>query len=149
MNKINFIPPIVFEILKFKNPAIWLAESILAFFFADMQINRIIKVIIVNDLNAKNLYIKWLSFCKIQKTLFLGYFWAFSQKSDFFQKIRFRQIFNLKALKLHGKFQKNPISRFGENAFNYWPTDLLTYWYTDSGEIIGPLFTLRRGYKMF
>ena len=42
MEKINFILPIVFEILKFKNPAIWLAESIFAFklrarFSSDMQ----------------------------------------------------------------------------------------------------------------
>ena len=40
--KINFIPPIVFEILKFKNPAIRMAESIFAFnsrtrFFPDIR----------------------------------------------------------------------------------------------------------------
>ena len=39
--KIHFIPPVVFEILKFKNPEIWLAKSIFAFnsrtrFFPDM-----------------------------------------------------------------------------------------------------------------
>ena len=42
MWKTNFITPIVFEILKFKNPAIWLADSIFAFnsrtrFFPDMR----------------------------------------------------------------------------------------------------------------
>ena len=31
MQKINFISEIVSEILKFKNPAIWLAENILAY----------------------------------------------------------------------------------------------------------------------
>ena len=42
MKKINLIPPLVFEILKFKNLAIWLADSIFGFnlrttFFPDMR----------------------------------------------------------------------------------------------------------------
>ena len=45
MQKINIIPQIVFEILKFKNPAIWFVESILAYhlrsrFFADIQFSQ-------------------------------------------------------------------------------------------------------------
>ena len=45
MQKINFISPIAFEMLKLKNPAIWLAESIFALnsrtrFFTDRQFQQ-------------------------------------------------------------------------------------------------------------
>ena len=45
MQEISFIPSIVFDILKFKNPTIWLGESIFAFksrtrFFPDMQFSQ-------------------------------------------------------------------------------------------------------------
>ena len=45
MQKINIIPQIVFEILKFKNPAIWFVESILVYhlrsrFFADIMFSQ-------------------------------------------------------------------------------------------------------------
>ena len=39
MQKINFITPIVFEILKLKNPAVWLAESIFAFKHAHLKLH--------------------------------------------------------------------------------------------------------------
>ena len=80
MQKINFMPPIVFEILKFKNPAIWLAEGIFAFFNSRTRLsqtrgfNIIIKVIMVHNLNPKNLHVNVLFFGKIKKTLFWGCF---------------------------------------------------------------------------
>ena len=60
-------------------------------------------------------------FCKIQKTLFLGCFWALSLKWDCFQKI-WSQFITLTAPKLHEKFQKNPISCLEKHVY------LLTYW---------------------
>ena len=68
--KINFITQTVFEILKWPR----------ADFSQICSFNRIIKVIMVHDLNPKNLHINGLSFCKIQKTLSFGYFWALSPK---------------------------------------------------------------------
>ena len=57
MQKINFITSIVFEVLKFKNPAIWLGAFLhLAQepdFAQTCSFNRIIKVISVHDLNLK------------------------------------------------------------------------------------------------
>ena len=45
MQKINFMPPIIFEMLKFKNAAIWLAKSVFAFnsrtrFFPEMRFQQ-------------------------------------------------------------------------------------------------------------
>ena len=67
MVKIHFIPAIVFEILKFKNPAIWLPESIFTFnsrtkFLPECGFNRIINDILAHDLNPNNLHIKGLIF---------------------------------------------------------------------------------------
>ena len=128
MQKINFIPPIVFEILKFKNLAIWLAEGIFAFYLK----TRFFQTCCFQ--NHKVHYGAWFKFRKFTyqwtiflKPLFLGCFGALSQKYDFFPKIRLFQFFNLKAPKLHEKFQKSPVSCFGENAFTYWHTDILTF----------------------
>ena len=86
--------------------------------------NRIIRVVMVHDLNSKNLRITGLYFfCKIKKAQFWGCFGALSPKWDFFPKIRLRQYFTLKAPKLHENIMKNPMSRFGENIFTYWHTD--------------------------
>ena len=88
MQKIRFIPPAVFEILKFKNPAIWLVERIFALnlrtrFFPDM----LIKIIMVHDLNPKNLRINGLiCFLQNPENLFLECFWALFPKWDFSQK---------------------------------------------------------------
>ena len=62
MLKLNFMPPIVFEILKFQNPAILLAGSIFAYnlrirFFQRYGFNRVTKVIMVHDLNPNYLHI--------------------------------------------------------------------------------------------
>ena len=71
MQKINFILPTISEILNTKNPAIWLAKCIFAFnwrtrFFMACSFNRIIKVIMVHNLNPKNLYTNGLLFPSLQ-----------------------------------------------------------------------------------
>ena len=86
--------------------------------------NRIIKVIMMHNLNPK--HINGLFFCKFQKILVLGCFWELSPRWDFYPKIRLRQFFTLKAPWLHKKFQKNSMSCFWENALTYWHFDMLT-----------------------
>ena len=74
---------------------------------------RIINVTVMHDLNPKNLHINGVFFFdKIQKKLF--FFFALSSKCDFFSKIQ----------------------------LSVFSPDTLTYWHTDSGEIIGP-FSLK------
>ena len=90
MQKINFIPPIVFEILKFKNPAIWLAKSIFAInsrsrFSQTCSFNRIIKVIMVHDLNLTNLHMNGLFF-QWQKNPIFGLFLGIIPNIRFFSK---------------------------------------------------------------
>ena len=80
----------------------------------------------LHDFNPKIYTSMDYFFCIIQKTLFWGCFGALSSKWDFFPKTWLCQFFTLKAPKLHEKFQKNPISRFGENMFTYWHNDILT-----------------------
>ena len=94
--KINFILPTVFEILNFKNLAIWLAKSIFAFnlinsrtrFSQTCGCNRILKVIMVHDLNPKNLHIND-HFLQNPKIPILGVLFS--------PKIWFRLFFTLKA----------------------------------------------------
>ena len=114
MHKINCIPPIVFEILKFKNPAIWLAENHKRHYCVWFK--------------PKNLHINGLFCCKIQKTLFWGCRWALFSKWDFFQKIQLCQFFNLKR---HPNFMKS----FRKILWSvlektHLPTDIMTYWHT-------------------
>ena len=99
MYKINFIAPLVFEIWKFKNPAIWLVKSIFAFnskhiFSQTCNFNRIVKVIMVHYLKTKNLHNNEHFFAKIQKNPILGII----LKMRFFPKTRLCQIFKIKAL---------------------------------------------------
>ena len=79
MYTINFIPPLVFEIWKFKNPAIWLVKSIFAFnskhiFSQTCSFNRIVKVIMVHYLKTKNLHSNEHFFAKIQKNPYFGHY---------------------------------------------------------------------------
>ena len=58
MQKITFITPTVFERLKFKNPVIWLAESIFAFNHAHLKLHNQFVALIDMKLHAQNqLYI--------------------------------------------------------------------------------------------
>ena len=54
MYKINFITLIVFEILKPKNPAIWLAESIFAFNNVHLKLHDQFVALIDMKLQAQN-----------------------------------------------------------------------------------------------
>ena len=54
MQKINVITPIVFEILKFENPAILLADSIFAFNHACLKLHDQFVALIAMKLNAHN-----------------------------------------------------------------------------------------------
>ena len=91
MQKIYFIPPIVFEILKFKNPVIWLAESI---FEVNLKIrfsqacgfSRIIKVIMVHGLNPKILHFNGLIFLQNLKYPIFGVYLGIISKMKFLQK---------------------------------------------------------------
>ena len=66
MQKMNFITPIVFEISKFKNPAIWLAESIFVFNHVHLKLYDQFVALIDMKLHAQNqLYIS-ISFWDIK-----------------------------------------------------------------------------------
>ena len=54
MQKINFITPIVFEISKLKNPAVWLAKSIYAFNHVHLNLNGQFVPLIDIKLHAQN-----------------------------------------------------------------------------------------------
>ena len=89
MQKINFF---LQQFLRYQNLKILQSDWTRAFFhlprepdfFQTCGFNRIIKVIVVHDLNAKILHISgvfFFFFCKIQKNLFVEEaFWALSQK---------------------------------------------------------------------
>ena len=88
---------------------------------------RIIKVIVVHDLNQKNLHINGLFlFCKIQKTLFLRCFQALSLEWHFFsQKSSSVSFSHLKYPNFMKSFRKI-ISAILEKMCLH--NDILTYW---------------------
>ena len=69
-----------------------MAKSIFAFSLEN-QINRITKVIMVHDLNQKNLHINGLYFCKIKKNPILGVFLGIIPNIIFFTKNLSRSAF--------------------------------------------------------
>ena len=62
MQKIDVIPPIVFEILKFKNPALWLVKSIFAFNHVHLKLNNRFVALIDMRLHAQNQLYTSISF---------------------------------------------------------------------------------------
>ena len=139
MQKINFITPIVFEILKLKNPAIWLVESIFCIltrqpdFSQTCGFNRIIKVIMVHELNLKNLHINWL---------FFRFFEHYFQKENFSKKpgsISFlllkHPIFMRSSRKIQWAVLKKTLS----------PPAILTHWLWWNHR--GPPFHLKAGIR--
>ena len=66
MHKINLIIPIVFEILKLKNPAIWLAKSIFAFNYAHLKLHSQLAALIDVKLHAQNQLYTSISFWDIK-----------------------------------------------------------------------------------
>ena len=148
MQKINFIPPIVFEILKFKNTAIWLAEGIFAFYLK----TRFFQTCCFQ--NHKVHYGAWFKFRKFthQWTIFLKYpktpifrvFWGIVPKIRFFsQKFGSVSFSTLRHPNFMRSFRKAlwavlEKTRLPTDILTYW---LLTYWNHSGGEIIGPLYT--------
>ena len=80
--------------------------------------NRIIKVIIVHDLDPKNLHRKWF--------FLLGVFGHYLQNDIFSQKPGSISFLPLKHTNFMKSFRKFLWAVFGENAFTNWHTD--TYW---------------------
>ena len=129
MQKINFIPLVVFEITKFKNRTIWLANSIFAFnsrtrFFLDIRFYQNHKSHYGAWFKPKKSTYQWTIFlCKSKKLYFWGCFEALSQK--IFPKNSTPSV----SLPLrHPNFMRSFrqfLRRFGENVFTYWRTDIL------------------------
>ena len=94
MQKINFITPIVFEISKFlryKNPAIWLAEGIFEFnlrtrFFPGMQFQQDHIGYYGAWFKPKKSTNQWAFFCKIQKNPIFGVSLGIIPKMRFFSQ---------------------------------------------------------------
>ena len=103
--------------LKFKNPTIWLAEIISAFnsrtrFFQTCGFNRIIKVVMVHDLNPKN--------------LFLGCFGHYPQNEMFCQKYDSIRFLPSRHPNFMRSFRKILSAVLSKRVY------LLTYWHTDT-----------------
>ena len=119
MQKINFIPPIVFEILKIKNPAIWLTESIFHLarvpeFSQTCGYDRIIKVM-VHDLNPTWFTHQWIIFLQNPKNPYFGVFWGIIPKIQKSSSLRFLPL------------------RHPNTSWEYWEKsyELFIYWHTD------------------
>ena len=74
MQKINFIPPIVFEISDWAREFLHLTQE--PHFSQTCVFNRIINVIMMHDLNPKNLQINRLIFFLILENPKKPYFWG-------------------------------------------------------------------------
>ena len=80
---------------------------------------------------SKEVNINELNLWQIKETLFWGYFWALSPKSEFVQKIRLCHFFTY----------EKPLIHFWEKVITEWLTDLptnWTQWLNDSGDFVGP-----------
>ena len=62
MQKINFLTPIVFEILNLKNPAIWSAERIFAFNHSHLELHDQFVALIDMKLHKQNQLYPSISF---------------------------------------------------------------------------------------
>ena len=131
--KITLLCKVVFEILKFKNLAIWLAESIFVFnsrtrLFPNIRFNKIIWVIRVIQIQKSTN--QWHIFFAKYKKQFWGYFWALSTKWDFPQKSGSFSFLALRHLNFIKSFRKILWAVLEKTRL---PTDhgLLTYWHTD------------------
>ena len=87
--KIHFITPIVSEILKIKNPVnqTWESLEIATWewnFYQTCAFNRIIKVIMMYDLDQKNLHVNELIFLQNPKNSFSRVFLGIIPKLRFF-----------------------------------------------------------------
>ena len=103
-----------------KNPAIWLAKSIFVF----NPRTRLFPNYGAWYKPKKSRH-QWTFFCKIQKTLSLGCFWALSPKWDFFPKLQLRQFLPLRHSKVTRSFRKIQWAILEKKRL---PTDILTFW---------------------
>ena len=127
--KIHFIPPIVFEIFKFKKPEIWLAKSILAFnsrtrFFPDMLWFKPIKFTY-----QQIFFLKFLR-GKKKKKRFWGVLGNYLQNEIFFQKSGSVSFLSL--------MQPNFMRSFRKFLLAVWEktrllSETLAYRFTESG----------------
>ena len=85
--------------------------------------NRIIKVIMLHDLNPKNLH-NGFFFCKIQKALILGCFWTLFPKWNFSQKSGSVSFLPLMHRNFMRSFRKILWAILDKTCL---PTDILTY----------------------
>ena len=138
--KNHFIILIVFEILKIKNPVFWLAKNIFGFanqtWKSTWEYNLRTKFLpdMCFQQNHKSHYVTW--FRPKKSTHKWTIFFAKSKKPCF---LVIHEKF-MRSFKIQEKFQKSPMSHFrGKKVY------LLTYWHTDSAEIIGTVFFYRWG----
>ena len=129
MQKINFISPIVFEMLKLKNPAIWLAESIFALnsrtrFFADRQFQQNHKSSYDAWFEPKKSTHQWTIFLLNKKNPILGVFLDIIPKMRFFTKNPALSVFYP-----WGTLTSWEVSEKSYEPFWRKLIYLLTYWY--------------------
>ena len=111
--------------MKFKNPAIWLGVGILHLtqepdFSKTSGLNRIINVIMVHDLDKKNLHIKRLFFAKSK----WGIFGHYAQNKIFSQKYGSVSFLPLRHSNFMKSFTKILWAVLEKTCF---PTDIMTY----------------------
>ena len=66
MKKVKFVTQLVFETLKFKNPAIWLAKNIFAFNHAHLKLHNQFLALIDMKMHAQNQLYTSISFLDIK-----------------------------------------------------------------------------------
>ena len=129
MQKINFTSPIVFEILKFKNPAFlhltWEPD-----FSQTCSFNWIIKVIMVHDLNPEHLHIKGIFLENLKTPYSWVIFGHYPQNKIFPRKsgsIIFYPEGTLTSWEVSEKSDE-PFWRKRVYLLTYWHSDTLVYW---------------------
>ena len=105
------------------------------------ELYKIIKVIMLRDLNPRNLHINGLYFCKIPKTYFWSVFGHYPQCEIFSQKSSSVCSLAVSSPNFKKSFR---ITLWAVLQKTCLPIDLLTCWHTD---IIWHIFTKRWGSK--
>lgn len=126
MQKINFIPPIVFEISDWAREFLHLTQE--PHFSQTCVFNRIINVIMMHDLNPKNLQINRLIFFLILENPKKPYFWGvlghFAQNEIVPQKSGSISFLPLRPPNFMGSFRKIVWAVLEKTSL---PSDILTY----------------------
>ena len=126
MQKINFIPPIVFEISDWAREFLHLTQE--PHFSQTCVFNRIINVIMMHDLNPKNLQINRLIFFLILENPKKPYFWGvlghFAQNEIVPQKSGSISFLPLRPPNFMRSFRKIVWAVLEKTSL---PSDILTY----------------------